>query len=115
MNLPSDYREVVEAGAAVLQALGAQLRRAASTQTDRPELWLAVRDYEGLAGRLSYADDEEWRQGRVGIMLSGQDFGVLDELIDGTHLDAIQLSEGDARAVACLRSFLRAYSGNAFT
>lgn len=114
MNLPSGYRQTVNAGAAVLQALGAQLRRAASAQADRPELWLAVRDYEGLAGRLLDTNDFEWKEGQVRIQLSGQDIGVLDELIDRLGEASLRMSDEDIQAVKRLRQFLRSYIDHEF-
>src|ERR1035437_10819826 len=64
MKLPSDYFEIVANGARVLHALGVQLRARAEKRPEAPELWLAVRDLDGLAGRLADNRSEQRRVGK---------------------------------------------------
>jgi hypothetical protein len=108
MKLPADYRELVTNGADALRAIGARLRVRAA-QSSATELWLSVRDCEGLAGRLADRGDWEWRHGFAPILISGQDFGVLDELLARGDESPILISEENAAALAQLRRFLRHY------
>lgn len=114
MKPPADYLELVSAGTAVLRALADVLRRQAAVQPNAPELWLAVRDYEGLAGRLADWDESDWRGGFAGILLGGQDFGVLDELLARGDESSILMSDQQASALARLRQFLRQYCNREF-
>ena len=114
MKLPADYLDLVSTGAAVLRAVGAELRLRAAAQPNAPELWLSVRDYEGLAGRLAASDDWEWRRGFAGLFITGQDFGVLDELLAQNNDSSVLLSEEQASALARLRNFLRQYRDREF-
>jgi hypothetical protein len=109
MKLPADFLELVSTGAAELRALAAQLRVRAAAQPNAPELWLSVRDYEGLAGRLADSDEWAWRTGFAGILISGQDFGVLDELLARLDDSPILPSEEQASVLTRLRRFLCQY------
>ena len=53
MKLPPDYLDLVNTAAEVLRSHAAHGRHDAARRPDVPELWLAVRDYEGLAERLA--------------------------------------------------------------
>jgi hypothetical protein len=114
MKLPADYLEIIDEGAAVLRALGAQLRREIAANPNAPELWLSVRDYEGLAGRLADSDESEWHGGWVNLLLSGQDFGVLDELIARSDDPPVLVSSEQAAALSRMRRFLREYCDREF-
>ena|SRR5690349_25068136 len=114
MKLPSDYRELLSTGAALLRALAAELRLRAAAQPHAPELWLSIRDYEGLAGRLADSDDWEWQHGFAATLISGQDLGVLDELLAHKDDSPVQVSEEQASVLARLRRFLRQYSDREF-
>lgn len=109
MKLPADYLDTINTGAAILLALGAQLRMKAAADPDAVELWLSIRDYEGLAGRLTDSDEAEWRGGWVNLLISGQDSGVLDELIARSDDSPVLVSEEQASSLARLRRFLRQY------
>ena len=113
-QLPSDYLQVVRSGATTLHALGVQLRDAASGAPEVPELWLCVRDLEGLGGRLADSGDWEWRHGFADIMISPQDFGVLDELLAQSGVGPVRLSREQAAAISRLREFLRQYCDREF-
>jgi hypothetical protein len=114
MKLPADYFELVGNGVAALRQLAGQLRVRAAEEPNAPELWLSVRDYEGLAGRLADSDEWEWRGGFASILISGQDFGVLDELLARRDGSPILASEEQAAALARLRQFLRRYCDREF-
>ncbi len=114
MKLPSEYREVVRLGATTLQLLADRLREVAANKPERPELWLSVRDFQGLAGRLADSTDWEWRHGYADIMISPQDFGVLDELLAHGGDELIPYSREDATALTGLREFLRQYCAREF-
>ena len=114
MKVPTDYRDLVGHGVTVLLTLAAQLRLRATAQPHAPQLWLSVRDYEGLAGRLGDFDDSEWRAGMVRTFISGQDLGVLDELIARSADAPIHPSAEQAAALQRLRQFLHQYSTGEF-
>lgn len=114
MKLPADYPGIVAAGVAALRAVSKDIRLEAARRPDAPELWLIVRDLEGLALRLGSPGDREWQDGFVGMLLAGQDFGALDELLNigvpvrGTTV--ISLTPDQATSVARLRTFLEEYA-----
>jgi hypothetical protein len=114
MKLPSDYLEVVRLGADTLRSLGERLREVAAKEPEMPELWLSVRDFEGLAGRLAESTDREWRRGYADIMISPQDFGVLDELLARGGVEPVRYSPKDAIALIRLREFLVRYCAREF-
>jgi hypothetical protein len=49
MRLPAGYLEIVADSAGVLRTVSARLRAEAECRPEAPELWLSVRDLEGLA------------------------------------------------------------------
>ncbi|HET7584785.1 MAG TPA: hypothetical protein VFK13_07755 [Gemmatimonadaceae bacterium] len=114
MHFPSDYLETVHRGAAVLRALGARLREAAAKQPQTPELWLSVRDFEGLSARLVERTDWDWRHGFADMMLSPQDCAVVDELLAAGHAGPVQLSSEENAALTDLDTFLRQYCNREF-
>jgi len=114
MKLPSDYLHTVRLGARILRALGTRLRGAAAKKSETPELWLSVRDFEGLAGRLADTTDWEWRNGFADILISPQDFGLLDDLLARGDVGSVRLSREQATALVSLRRFLRQYCDREF-
>lgn len=114
MKLPSDYLRVVGRGATLLHAFGARLREAAAKQPETPELWLSVRDFEGLSRRLAESTDWEWRHGFADLMILPQDFAVLDELLSLGRAGPVELSGEDRAALTDLREFLRQYCDREF-
>lgn len=114
MKLPADYLEIIKTGAAALRALGAEIRLETAADPDAAELWLSVRDYEGLASRLADSDESEWHGGCVNLLISGQDFGVLDELISRSDNSRVLVSDEQATALARMRRFLRQYRDSDF-
>jgi hypothetical protein len=116
MQLPADYPDIIAAGVDVLRSVGAQLRTEAAQRPKAAELWLAVRDVEGLAGRLADASNAEWRQGFMSTFMNGQDLGVLDELL-GVGADAggrSRVRGAQADSIARLRRFLQQYGDREF-
>jgi hypothetical protein len=116
--LPPDYLEIVAAGVETLRSIGRELRAAAERRPDVPELWLDVRNVEGLAGRLGDLVPYEWER-CGGPSLANQDFGVLDELIDfgidRGDVDVLKPSAMQVAALARLRQFLWQYMCDEFT
>lgn len=114
MRLPSDYRTVVIAGADALRGLGARVRAEIAGRRDASELWLTVRDLEGLADRLAAPDEAEWRGGFADMFITGQDLGVLGELLAiGVRLTdarAIPLTPVQKTTLADLLEFLQRYA-----
>jgi hypothetical protein len=110
MTLPSEYPEIVAAGVATLRSVSAEVR-AATNRSERAELWLTVRDLEGLADRLDDLDAWQWRDGFGDMFITGQDLGVLDELLKvGVPLRAssiVSLSSDQATSLTRLREFLQ--------
>ena len=82
MRLASNYAEIVAGGVATLRAVSANVRAAAIRESDAPELWLVVRDHEVLADRLADLDERGWLDGFGAMSVTGQDLGVLDELLE---------------------------------
>ena len=108
MTLPSDYLDVVRVAADVLKALGARVRLEAARHPEMPELWLTVRDYEGLAARLAGLDDWSWRNG-FDLEITGQDVGVINEALEAAPGTSTSLSEAEHRSLARLKAFLDRY------
>ena len=115
MRLPSNYAEIVGAGVAALRTAGASVRAAATVRPDAPELWLVVRDHEGLAGRLADLDEREWQDGFGAMFITGQDLGVLDELLQNgvapRGSPAFSLTPEQATSLTRLREFLQQHLG----
>jgi hypothetical protein len=113
MRLPADYSEIVAASARALRAVSAEVRTAATRGSDAPELWLTVRDLEGLADRLAAMDEWQWQNGFGDMFVTGQDLGVLDELLKGgvdfRGTRIVSLTTEQAVSVTGLREFLRHY------
>ena len=107
LQLPSDYLRLVTVGTRALRSLGRALRVGTVEHPDAPELWLPVRDIEGLADRLASLIDDEWRCGGSLLLITGQDVGVLEELLNAR--DRLALPREDCDALARLQSFLRQY------
>src|SRR5690349_8585255 len=114
MKLPPDVLEIIGAGTVVLRTLGAELRARAAAQPNAPELWLAIRDYEGLADRLDLSDERDWKQGFGMGFVSGQDLGVLDEFLAHNDDCPIRVSDAQANSLARLRRFLQQYRDGSF-
>jgi hypothetical protein len=118
MRLPADYSDIVDGGVRVLRSIGGKLRAEAENRPDAPELRLAVRDLEGLAARLADASAWQWRHGFADMLISGQDFGVLDEqLTNGGHgADQVphRVTGEEGRLLTRLRGFLQQYCDRGF-
>lgn len=118
MGLPSNYAEIVAAGVAVLRAVSANVRAVATEQSDAAELWLGVRDHEGLAGRLADLDEREWQDGFGVLFITGQDLGVLDELLTkGVRLQessVVSLTSEQTTSLTRLREFLQRYCDRSY-
>ena len=118
MKLPPDYPRIVADGVAALRAVSKDVRLETTRRADAPELWLVVRDLEGLADRVGSLGDREWQGGFGTILLGGQDFGVLDELLTvgvpvrGTTV--VPLTPDQSMSVARLRTFLQEYANRRY-
>lgn len=113
MKLPSDYLAVVGDGASALLAVGRALRNTVAGEPDREELWLSVRDVEGLAGRIADLPDEDWRTGAAGLWVTGQDVGVVEELV-AKPVPAVAVPAELTARLARLHDFLRRYCDGEF-
>ena len=118
MPLPPDFQQILAAGATTLAAIATRARVLASANPQSPELWLSVRDFEGLAGRLAETDTDEWEEGFAHVVFGGQDLGVLDELLGG-HGDSMTSPYGvtatELSALRRARTFLGDYQAGKFT
>ena len=118
MRLPTGYLDIVGDGAAVLRSLGTALRAEAERRPEAPELWLSVRDLEGLAERLAGTDEWEWEHGFAHLMTNSQDFAVIDELL-GAGASAAghgtrRVTGAQAESLVRLRRFLERYHDRDF-
>ena len=114
MKLPSDYLKFVTGGTHALRAIGQALRTAAAQDPTTPELWLSIRDVEILADRLASLTDEEWRRGDAILFVTGQDVGVVEELIMNPAVVAGGVPDDRIAALARLHDFLRQYCDGEF-
>lgn len=118
MQLPSDYQEIVSDGARTLGAIATRARLRAEGTPGAPELWLSVRDFEGLAGRVAETDAEYWEQGFAQVLFGGQDLGVVDELLlrDGSvnATRALAVTPTEASSLRRFRTFLSDYMNGVF-
>ena len=97
------------------------LRQQAEGTPEASELWLRVRDAEGLADRLEWHDDWAWQTGLAALNLSPQDLGVLDDLVE-KHVAAWPYSDDERgqrpnqprAALWTLRRFLAQYQEREF-
>lgn len=110
MNPPIDF-DAIAAGASTLRTIGATMRLEAERSPERPELWLTVRDCEGLAERLLALEPDDWEGSFAYVALSGQDIGVLDELLQSSASGRGVLPQQQALAVKRLRDQLSKYFG----
>ena len=96
---------------ATLRSISTEVRAAATKRSDAPELWLVVRDLEGLAGRLADLDGREWLDGFGATFVTGQDLGVLDELLTKDvalqRASVVSLTSQQATSLTRLREFLQ--------
>jgi hypothetical protein len=108
VKLPPDYLRLITDGTRVLRSVGRALRASAIQHPETPELWLAVRDVEGLADRIGFTTDTEWRRGSAHLSITGQDVGVLETLLSRRDPPLMHDKEQIA-ALARLHGFLRQY------
>jgi len=80
---PSDSLSIVAEGVSALRVVGLRLRAEAAARADVSEIWLSIRDVEGLAGRLSDMDQSDWESGFASFWTNSQDVAVLNELAEG--------------------------------
>ena len=114
MQLPSNYLELVGAGVVALQDLATQIRVAATNAPQSPELWLSVRDYEGLAGRLADSGESEWRHGSADLLISPQDLAVLENLLVEGRCGPVVVPAARKEDLSRLLQFLRRYGNREF-
>ena len=118
MKLPADYHDVLAEGAAALSTSAVTLRTKAVRHPENPALWLAVRDLEGLAGRLSAVARRDWESGSAALLITGQDVGALDELLAAVvgvgEQDAVVVPASRVASLTRLADFLRRYLDDYF-
>jgi hypothetical protein len=118
MQLPTDYQEIVSDGGRTLGAIATRARMRAEDTPGAPELWLSVRDFQGLAGRVAELDAEYWERGYARVLFSGQDLGVVDELLQGNDIvsaaGALEVTVSEASALRRFRAFLSDYMSGVF-
>lgn len=124
LQLPDNYRSVLELGVAALRNLEADIERELVDAVDDPDLLLRLRDVSGLAGRLSIEWEPEmedwWSSGYAGLNLSPLDLDLLASLIEQSgeespYRDPISVERPHPRNdLACLRTFLTDYLSGAF-
>jgi hypothetical protein len=122
MELAPDYLQILQRGVAALLAIGEELEEAVDRGVARPEQELTLRDVTGLAGRLAATSPGEWRTIWAGHAFTGQDIGVLSELIGeydapSPYSDdqAAHVRQTWARDLRALRDFLDAWRPSEFT
>ncbi|HEY9230301.1 MAG TPA: hypothetical protein VIP11_26855 [Gemmatimonadaceae bacterium] len=108
LKLPLDYPEIVSAGVGALRGIGARLRADADRRAGDANLWLSVRDIEGLADRLDGMGDWEWQNGFADLLVTSQDVGMLDDLVTGG------VATNQPAVLAPLRDLLRRYCDGEF-
>lgn len=113
MKLPADYETTVDAGVVALRRVALAVRDNAARHLDAPELWLEVRDYEGLAGRLAEKDPARWERGVADMDYTDHDLAILSNLLSDEG-DGRALPFADIVALRRLHDFLRAYAGGVY-
>ena len=100
--------DVLRRGCEALNAIGSLLRHVAEASPDRPQLWLDVRDLEGIVVRLTAAEQFAWDPQFARGMMTGQDLAILDMLIERQSVGdgAIHPSPTDIAAVEQLRNLV---------
>lgn len=114
MTSSLSHHQIALSGARALRAVAARIRAHAERDSARAELWLTVRDLEGLAGHLAETDVVDWEEQRVRVMFGGQDVGVLDELLlpEGRRAAmSVTLSEAERSALRRVRTLLNGFFG----
>ena len=114
MTSSSSHHQIALNSARALRAVAARIRVHAERDSARAELWLTVRDMEGLAGRLAETDLVDWEEQRVRVMFGGQDVGVLDELLLPAGRSAEMsdvVSEDEHTALRRIRALLNGFYG----
>lgn len=118
MQLPTDYQDIVSNGERTLGAMAKRARTLAECTPGLPELWLSVRDFQGLAGRVAELDAECWEEGYARVLFGGQDLGVIDELLPGNGnalaTRSLEVTPLEASALRRFRTFLSDYMNGVF-
>jgi hypothetical protein len=114
MQFPSNYLEIIAQGAGALRSVAIRLRGEAVRHPEAPELWLVVRDCENLAARLNASDDSFWRDGLAAGLITGQDLGVVSDLLAKERHPLIVIPAAEAVSLARLSGFLRPYLERGF-
>ena len=113
MKLPPEYFEIVAEGAVILRTIAAKLRAEAARRPRTPELWLAVRDLEGLLGRLAAIERRDWESGSAILLITGQDLGALDDLtgtgVAAEGMSVVAMPANHVASLSRLMDFLRRY------
>ena len=82
MGIDRNYWHILQDGIAALDELTAEITNAVERNVASPEQVLTLRDVAGLSGRLAGTTPEDWRSMWMMSPFTGQDLGVLAELIE---------------------------------
>lgn len=119
--LPATYRDIIRDGVAALRYTANLLAQHAGREREPGETLLAPRDVDGLADRLEELGEWEWQEGFASLFLGGQDFGVLDSLVEDSLRASPYANDSTfddrqrrGQQLATLRNFLARYKAGEF-
>ena len=121
MGLAPDYWHILQEGIAALDELAAEITTAVERNVASPERVLTLRDVAGLSARLEEMTPEHWRSSWTMSPFTGQDLGVLSELIEeyeapSPYRDDLDASVRTSRAqrLRALYDFLDAWDASEY-
>ena len=82
MGIARNYWHILQEGIAALDEIAAEIIAAVDRNVASPEQVLTLRDVAGLSARLAETTPEYWRDIWTMSPFTGQDLGVLAELIE---------------------------------
>ena len=116
MGLDPNYWHILQEGIAALKELAAEIGAKVERGVAQPEELLTLRDITGLSGRLDGTAPEAWKTEWGDDAFTGQDIGVLTELVaeydaPSPYRDEPGASVLQARVerLCALRDFLEAW------
>ena len=96
MGIARNYWHILQEGIAALDELSAEITAAVERNVASPEQVLTLRDVAGLSARLAETTQEHWRSIWTMSPFTGQDLGVLSELIEEYELPSPYRDDRDA-------------------
>ena len=116
MGLAPNYWQILQEGVAALNELAAEIGARVERGVAQPEELLTLRDITGLSGRLGGTTPEEWKTVWADDAFTGQDVGVLTELVaeydaPSPYRDepAASVRRARVKRLRALRDFLEAW------